>query len=320
MFSSSFFKYKGIRTSREIRMSQNKSTNGIVKGNLTYPGNTQLNRFKAELWNYCSSHNMFDNLSGISQNDVMRYVDEVTSNYQTHILNTDNYTAILPSVAHELNILINSQSGKSLMTRSDIQAERKSNFEKGLQMRQEEFNSLIQRPTPQHVEFNENIEEEPLNSEDLEKLIQKQMFEREMSIPSFPSVSVSAADVGSGRSGSPNQEHTEQREHGAFSKGILTANETVTNTSSIPNATPPKDFAVTVSERNEVVPTPPQYHQMNVTPDALNNTLQSTSSYQNNDNIELQKTINAILENQKKQQELLYKLIKSQISILEKLK
>lgn len=268
-----------------------------------------LQRFKGGFWQYCLDNNIFTT-NGDSQH-IIQLIDQISSNYQTQILQINNPSQLYPTLASELQIILKNEQNHigTAITRDDIMKSKKEDFESKLQNKQNEFNEMFKRDTPQNVEFNDNIEDEPLSSESLERLIQDQMKQRGLLNPPPPvlneknemSKSPETVNVVETKSSPPNHNNISDRN---FVNKISNIDEK--NTVILDNNNP-----IPSQTLSQSIP--------NISP--LSQLENDGKNLRENAYLkDILETLNQISEMQKIQNKVLNKLALSQISILQKLK
>lgn len=151
-----------------------------------------LTRFKKELWDNCLNNNIFNNIPENSIENVKEIFENNISNYNSQILQNENSKEMMILLINKINNDVSSlRSMQTIVSREERQQSSRENFDKALETKQKEFNSLIKSDTPNEPIFSDNNEEEPINDKKLEELINKQMREREeiMSVNKPPSPS-----------------------------------------------------------------------------------------------------------------------------------
>ena len=144
---------------------------------LSIMSSTFLIKFKGELWNFCLQNKVFDNVPVEKYDSVKQIMDNSVENYKTHILQNDsNYQSLYPLIIKEMNPLV--QKLKS-MTRNDRMEKQSEDFNNKLEEKQKEFNQLMKRNVPEPPEFGDTKTDEPLTNDNLDRLIEEQIKQRE---------------------------------------------------------------------------------------------------------------------------------------------
>lgn len=141
---------------------------------------TPLVRFKKDLWNLCLSMKVFAHIPENKVDNAKDIFETIITNYQNQILQqqgTGNDSmlkqALLTTLNKELTPL-------KEMTRDSIQQNKQSQFDTQLKEKEKEFKSDMQQNTPPPLpEFGDERSDEPLDKDNLDMMIQKQLKERE---------------------------------------------------------------------------------------------------------------------------------------------
>ena len=139
-----------------------------------------LTRFKNELWDNCISNNIFNNIPESSLGKVKEIFENNVSNYNTQIMQNENSKQMMMLLINKINTDVSTlKSMQTIMTKEERQQTSRENFDKALEEKQSEFNSLLKKNVPEQPVFSDNKEDEPINNDKLEELINQQMKERE---------------------------------------------------------------------------------------------------------------------------------------------
>lgn len=240
-----------------------------------------LTKFKSDFWNHCMQNNLFTQEQLHNVAELTKVIDNIVSNYQSHIFQNDNPQIMYPKLVEELKLHLQSLSATTSQELKNMNLDR---FHQNYEQKQSEFNSLMNKEQPKNIEF-EKVEDEPLTNDKLEALIAQQMKEREHLVQ---------------------QENTPQNN---------TMDSQVSNISPINNN---NNQLANIPEENIVltdkfIPNLPNVLQNN---DSQNISFSGIESQIKT----LIEKVEKMQEMQKKQNIVLNKMITSQISILEKLK
>lgn len=167
-----------------------------------------------------------------------------------------------------------------LVTNDSIKNDRKETFDKTLEEKQNEFNEMMKINKPKQIDFNDGEKDEPLSNDNLEELLNKQLKERE--------------DLGV---------------------------QPIINSPTPKESNNVKIAQKELKEENIIVSS----NQFNDSLDNENNVIDNATTFdinqnQNLNNNEIMEKLNEMYTMQKMQMNIMNKLIKSQIKILEKLK
>jgi hypothetical protein len=247
-----------------------------------------LTKFKGEFWNHCMQNNIFEQKHLNNIPEVTKVIDNIVSNYQSHIFQNDNPQSIYPKLTQELKLQLASLHAN---TSQELKNMNLDQFQQSLELKQQEFNSMMKKEQPQAVNF-EKLEDEPLSNDKLDELIAQQMKEREHLVQDHSQKNMNQVSPVNGES-----------------NNAINVNNPLSN----------------IQEENSVI----SHKQIPKLPSPQENTSSIFSVPVNNNesNKELKDKIDALMkkldeiqEFQKKQNIVMNKMITSQISILEKLK
>jgi hypothetical protein len=246
-----------------------------------------LTKFKGEFWNHCMQNNVFEQSHLNNIPEVTKMIDNIVSNYQSHIFQNDNPQSIYPKLTQELKLQLQSLQANTSQQLKNLKLDQ---FQQSLEQKQQEFNSMMKKEKPQDVNF-EKLEDEPLSNDKLDELIAQQMKEREHLVQeNKPEINA----INNVQQHSPTtQLNDNSRQDNNPLSNIKEENMIIAN-KFIPNIS---------------------HVQENVSEIAVGNTNDLKQSIES-----LKQRIDELYEFQKKQNIVLNKMITSQISILEKLK
>lgn len=147
--------------------------------NLSEQYDNPLTRFKKDLWSLCLSMKVFDHIQEDKVEQAKQSFENIVTNYQTQILQQDKQEndnmlkqTLLTKIKDELEPL-------KQLSRDSIQQNKKNEFDTKLEQKQNEFNNMMQKDIPETPQFGDGELDEPIGSENLDAMIQKQMKERE---------------------------------------------------------------------------------------------------------------------------------------------
>ena len=138
-----------------------------------------LTRFKKDLWAKCVEQKVFDYIPENKLDKTKEVFEMNVSNYQTQILQQDgqnNNISLYPTLIRSIQNDVNSLKD---ITRDNVQQQRQESFEQEVDSKQQEFNTMMNKNVPPTPQFGDETSEEPLNKDSLDRLIQKQMKDRE---------------------------------------------------------------------------------------------------------------------------------------------
>lgn len=141
-----------------------------------------MTTFKKKLWDVCLQKGVFEDLNNTNFEKVKSIFETNIENYKTHILQTNGGESITETLISNMKKEIQNIR-KNVETREDISNMRKAQFTSEFENKQTEFNSLLKREKPDDVNFSDNAQDGPLEADNLEALIQEQLKDRELHIP-----------------------------------------------------------------------------------------------------------------------------------------
>lgn len=247
-----------------------------------------LTKFKGEFWNHCMEQHIFQQNHLSNVNEVTKIIDNIVSNYQSHIFQNDNPQQIYPKLIQELKLHLKSLGAS---TSQELKNLKMDQFQQSLEQKQQEFNSMMKKEQPQAVNF-DKLDDEPLSNDKLDELIAQQMKEREHLVQDHSQKNMNQV--------SPVNRESDNGIHANNPLSDIQEENSVISHKQIPNLPSPQENTSSIFS----VP--------------VNN---NESNSELKDKIDaLMKKLDEIQEFQKKQNIVMNKMITSQISILEKLK
>ena len=135
-----------------------------------------LTRFKKELWSLCLSMNVFDHIPNEKVEQAKEIFENIVSNYQAQILQQENDNMLKQTL---LTTLKGELESLKQISRNSIEENKKNQFDLKLEEKQNEFNQMMKKETPPLPKFGDEQTDEPIDSENLDAMIQKQMAEME---------------------------------------------------------------------------------------------------------------------------------------------
>jgi len=141
-----------------------------------------MTSFKKNMWDLCNKENIFTNLDSSEFERVKSIFETNIENFKTHILQTNGDNSIKTIIIANIKKDIQN-SRQNVETREDISNKRKEKFDNEFQKKQNEFNSLLNNKKPKELDFSDNAQDSPLEADNLEALIQEQLKDRELHIP-----------------------------------------------------------------------------------------------------------------------------------------
>jgi hypothetical protein len=128
---------------------------------------------KAKLWNTCMERNMFANIPQNMVQNVQKKFEESVSLFVNQSTSTNDIEFINNQILKHFNDELLSFNSTDKET---MKNDRKSEFEKRLQEKQNEFNSIMKKPNPETIDFSHEPDE-PIK-ENIDELIKKHTEER----------------------------------------------------------------------------------------------------------------------------------------------
>uniref|UniRef100_A0A6C0HFU3 Uncharacterized protein n=1 Tax=viral metagenome TaxID=1070528 RepID=A0A6C0HFU3_9ZZZZ len=142
----------------------------------------QSRKNKETLWKFMMDNNFFDGISPTYSNDIKAYFDKKVTHLSTTILPTDSLVILNKQVISDM--MANNFKYKEMpqqqeqkiqtippliITAGDITEQRQKVFNKVLETKQSEFNSLMNKNVPDKIDFSDKADK-PLGSE-MEQMI-----------------------------------------------------------------------------------------------------------------------------------------------------
>lgn len=141
-----------------------------------------MTSFKKNMWDLCNKENIFTNLDSSEFERVRSIFETNIENFKTHILQTNGDNSIRTIIISNIKKDIKN-SRQNVETREDISNKRAEKFNDDFQQKQTEFNSLLNNKKPNELDFSDNSQDTPLEADNLEALIQEQLKDRELQVP-----------------------------------------------------------------------------------------------------------------------------------------
>ena len=146
-----------------------------------------ITSYKKKLWDKCSQEKVFENLENSGFEEVKSIFEVNVENYKSHIMQTNGNDDITNLLISNIKKGIENIKSKKVETREDILNFKRDQFNSELEKKQSEFHSLINNKKPENVDFSDDTQDSPLESDNLEALIQEQLKDRELHVPTQPS-------------------------------------------------------------------------------------------------------------------------------------
>jgi acid stress-induced BolA-like protein IbaG/YrbA len=141
-----------------------------------------MTSFRKQMWDMCSQQHVFEKMENTEFEKVKSIFETNIENYKTHILQTNGdekiKTLLLSNIKKDIE-----NSKQKFETREDISNARKEKFNSEFQNKQTEFNSSSVNKKPENLDFSDGAQDTPLEADNLESLIQEQLKDRELHIP-----------------------------------------------------------------------------------------------------------------------------------------
>lgn len=136
-----------------------------------------LIKFKEQLWQLCIDNNVFNDIPESNIDSCKRSFENIVSNYTSQIMQSDDTTMLQNIMMSEVK---NAVDKLKVMTRDDIKSRNKEQFDLQFKQMQDDFNNQHKKNVPEPPpEFNQSVNDEPLDSTSLENLINEQLKQRE---------------------------------------------------------------------------------------------------------------------------------------------
>lgn len=138
-----------------------------------------LTRFKKELWGKCIEQRVFDYIPQDKVEKTKEVFENNVLNYQSQILQQEgqgNIEALYPTLIQSISKDV---ASLKQVLRDNLSQQKQDVFEQQLDVKQKEFNTMMNKDVPPTPQFSDDKNDEPLDKDNLDELIQRQMKERE---------------------------------------------------------------------------------------------------------------------------------------------
>lgn len=138
-----------------------------------------LTRFKKELWGKCIEQRVFDYIPQDKVEKTKEVFENNVLNYQSQILQQEgqgNIQSLYPTLIQSISKDV---ASLKQVSRDNLSQQKQDVFEQQLDAKQKEFNTMMNKDVPPTPQFSDEQKEEPLDKDNLDELIQRQMKERE---------------------------------------------------------------------------------------------------------------------------------------------
>jgi hypothetical protein len=153
------------------------------------------NQNKGIIWGLLNDHNVFNRIDNKYVTNIKTEFDNKINHISGNILNTDNLVAlnkkVISEMIHEINkyressqpiqnnINDNANTNAMPITSADAQIQKQSLFQKNLETKQNEFDTLINKPKPNTIDFADNNGQDKPNSSEMERKLAETIAWRE---------------------------------------------------------------------------------------------------------------------------------------------
>lgn len=151
------------------------------------------NHNKGIIWALLNDHNVFNGIDNKYVNSIKTEFDTKIDNISNTILNTDNLVILNKKVISEMinemtkyktsNIQRQPSRQEQLdvipITSADAQIQKQTLFQKSLETKQTEFDTLINKPKPNTIDFADNNGQDKPNSSEMERKLAETIAWRE---------------------------------------------------------------------------------------------------------------------------------------------
>ena len=145
----------------------------------------KCNQNKGIIWGLLNDHNVFNGIDIKYVNSIKKEFDTKVDQISNTISNTDNLITLNKKVISEM---INDMTKYKLpvpiipmmpITSADAQLQKQSLFQKNLETKQSEFDTLINKPKPTTIDFADNNGQDKPNSSEIERKLAETIAWRE---------------------------------------------------------------------------------------------------------------------------------------------
>ena len=169
------------------------------------------NQNKGIIWALLNEHNVFNGIDNKYVNSIKTEFDTKIDHISNTISNTDNLITLNKKVISEMmnemtKYKIQGQSIQSgvitiPITSADAQIQKQTLFQKNLETKQTEFDTLINKPKPNTIDFSDNNGQDKPNSSEMERKLAETIAWREKELKvvldtqTKPEVNISEANI-----------------------------------------------------------------------------------------------------------------------------
>jgi hypothetical protein len=127
---------------------------------------------KRILWEIMTEHNVFKGISGIYVNNVKKDFERTVKTRANSIIDKDDILSlnkqVIMNMVEEVKKYIPANVPAHVngpITSQEALTKKQEKFQRGLESKQEEFNTLIQPPKPPVIDFSDKLDDDPIGSE-----------------------------------------------------------------------------------------------------------------------------------------------------------
>jgi hypothetical protein len=147
------------------------------------------NQNKGIIWGLLNEHNVFNGIDTKYVNSIKSEFDTKIDTISNTISSNDNMVSLNKKVISEMIIELNkykmfqptvtNSNANVPITSADAQTQKQSMFQKNLETKQNEFDTLINKPKPNTIDFADNNEQDKPNISEMERKLAETIAWRE---------------------------------------------------------------------------------------------------------------------------------------------
>ena len=147
-------------------------------------GKFKSNQNKGIIWGLLNDHNVFSGIDVKYVNSIKKEFDTKVENISNIISNNDTMVTlnkkVISEMMNEMNkYKIQGQPNIMPITSADAQLQKQTLFQKNLESKQSEFDTLINKPKPNTIDFADSNGEDKPNSSEMERKLAETIAWRE---------------------------------------------------------------------------------------------------------------------------------------------
>lgn len=174
--------------------------------------NQKLIQFKKELWDTCLQNQLFQNIPNDKIDKVTNVIDNICSNYQTQILQSNNDAQLIQVIHQEIRVQLSSL----IEYQSSVEQNNSLRIDSLFGAKQNEYENSFRPKQPDKIDFSDKTDA-PLDEDKLEALLQEQIQQRNIEVVDSTKPSIK-------KESKENTENAEHGENGDYKKSVSVDN------------------------------------------------------------------------------------------------